>query len=274
MAAVARLRVRLWAVLAALAMVAFSVAAVADDVSTLIKRLAGSDDFRVRTQAALALGASKDKRAVKPLCKALDDSSTTVRAASAAALGKLALGGKECLEKRMKEESSSSVKATIKKALARLDGGGSSGGSAIDKNTEVYLAIGKTNDKTGRGGSEVDGLVRKAMGKAAGGMSGYVVAPKSESAGEAKKLLAKFKQAKAFYLAPTVQKPDYNGGNLTVKVEIAIFTYPGKALKGSVPVKLTQQDVSDGDKGAEDELIQMAAERAVEKFAKNVDRID
>ncbi len=244
----------------------------AEDVGTLIKRLASSDDFRVRTQAALALGASKNKRAVKPLCKALEDSSTTVRAASAAALGKLRLGGKDCLENRLGEESSSSVKSTIKKALARL-GGGDSDGPTIDAKTEVYIAIAKTTDKTGRSGGDVDDMVRAAMSKAATSISGYAVAPKSESTGEAKKLLATYKKAKAFYLSPTVQKPDYNGGNLTIKVEVAIFTYPGKALKGSVPVKLTQQDVSGSDKGAEDELIKMAAERAVEKFSKNVDRI-
>src|SRR5262249_2434929 len=52
----------------------------------LVRRLRSGEDFRVRTQAALALGASKDKSAIKPLCAALADDSRAVRAAAAAAL--------------------------------------------------------------------------------------------------------------------------------------------------------------------------------------------
>ena len=195
-----------------------------------------------------------------------------MRAASAAALGKLRLGGKTCLEKRLSDETSSSVKSTIKKALARLEGGGSEG-PAISGSTDVYIAIAKTSDKTGRSAGEVDKLVRTAMSKAAASMSGYAVAPKSETTSEAKKLLKKYSRAKAFYLSPKVQKPEYGGGNLTIRFEVAIFTYPGKALKGSVPVKLTQQDVASKDTSAENDLIVMAAERAMEKFSKNVERI-
>src|SRR6187402_2713590 len=46
------------------------------DLQRLIYNLASSEDFRVRTQAALALGASKSDRAVTPLCSALADSNT------------------------------------------------------------------------------------------------------------------------------------------------------------------------------------------------------
>jgi HEAT repeat protein len=60
-------------------------ASAADKIDKLSSQLKSADDFRVRTQAALALGASKSKRALKPLCAGLEDSSATVRAASAAA---------------------------------------------------------------------------------------------------------------------------------------------------------------------------------------------
>ncbi|MEO6420067.1 MAG: HEAT repeat domain-containing protein, partial [Polyangiaceae bacterium] len=58
-------------------------------VTFLTERLQ-SDDFRVRTQAALALGAVDDDGAVTPLCRALSDSSEIVRQISAAALKRLA----------------------------------------------------------------------------------------------------------------------------------------------------------------------------------------
>src|SRR5262245_5740364 len=55
------------------------VAAAADKIDKFVDQLESSDDFRVRTQAALALGASKNKKAIDPLCKGLEDSSTAVR---------------------------------------------------------------------------------------------------------------------------------------------------------------------------------------------------
>ncbi len=54
-----------------------------DSVAKLARTLLRSDDFRLRTQAALALGASGSDKAVKPLCKGLDDKTDAVRAAVA-----------------------------------------------------------------------------------------------------------------------------------------------------------------------------------------------
>src|ERR1700728_3896217 len=49
-----------------------------------------SDDFRVRTNAALQLGRTDDDAAVQPLCDALNDPSDVVRLAVAAGLKRLA----------------------------------------------------------------------------------------------------------------------------------------------------------------------------------------
>ena len=48
-----------------------------------------NDDDRVRTNAALQLGATGDAAAVQPLCSALDDLSTIVRIAAAVGLQRL-----------------------------------------------------------------------------------------------------------------------------------------------------------------------------------------
>lgn len=245
-------------------------------IEQLARRLTSSEDFRVRTQAALALGASNDKRAVAPLCRGLGDQNTTVRAAAAAALGKLKQGGSECLKRRLKEETSATVRASIEKALGDVT-------TEVEPEpeltaaTQYYVAIDKPADNTGRdesGAKQLDGLIRTAMSKTAADLEGFVVAPKSETLAQAKKRLAKFSQVKGFLLSPRVEKPKYEGGNLTVRIEVAIFTYPGRALKGSIPVKLTQQGVSSTDEASENELIQMAAERAMTKFAQNAERID
>lgn len=241
-----------------------------DAIDKAAAQLKDSDDFRVRTQAALSLGASKSKRAVEPLCGGLEDTNTTVRAAAAAALGKLKKGGEDCLEKRLEDESNASVKASIKKALASLKGASE---PAITDKTKVYLFISKASDKTGRSGDDVPKLVRSSMVKAAGGEDGFVIAPADETPAVATKRLAKWKNLKAFMLSPKVLEPKYSGGSLQIKIDVAIFTYPGKALKGNIPVKLTQDGVSDKDKASEDDLIKMAAERAIQKFSQNMERI-
>ena len=63
------------------------VARASDRLTELSTKLRTDKDFRVRTQAALALGVSQSDRAVPPLCSGLEDENHTVRAASAAAGG-------------------------------------------------------------------------------------------------------------------------------------------------------------------------------------------
>lgn len=266
-----RVLARIWALLLLLCMVGSAVAVhAADRIDTLAYRLAHDDDFRVRTQAALALGATHSTRAVRPLCSGLDDSNTSVRAAAAAALGKLALGGTDCLKARLREETSASVKSVIEKAIKSIAAGPQ---PTITRSTRYYVAIGKTYDRTGRRGSKVGDMVRSAMADAVRGLEGYAVAPKKETSRQARHRLAKYPHLKAFYLTAKVLKPRYSGGNLTVEVELAIFSYPGKALKGTIPERLTQQDVPDKDTSSEDQLIKMAASRAIEKFAASIENI-
>lgn len=247
-----------------------------ESVESLSERLVSNSDFRIRTQAALALGASNEKKAVDPLCKGLEDVNTTVRAAAAAALGKLALGGKKCLTSRLKQEENTSVKSVIEKAISRVEAGPSTqgGGGSLNAQTKYYVAIAETIDKTGRKKGKVDTIVHEAMVSSAGSADGYAVAPNKETSGEAQKVLGKFKKLKAFYLWPKVSAPEYTGGNLTIKFEISIFTYPGKSLKGTIPLKLTMPDVQRGDVESEDELIKMAASKAFEKFTENADKIE
>jgi hypothetical protein len=239
----------------------------ASDIDRLIYNLANSEDFRVRTQAALALGASKSERALPPLCAGLGDSNTTVRAASAAALGRLANpAGKDCLEKRLGSESSDVVKATIQKALEVIKNGGGAE-PAFGTDAKFYIGIGKTTDKTGRGTAEVDGIVGAAMRSKVRQTAGFVGAPAGESVADAKRRLAAHASVKGFYLSPGIAPPDYSGGNLKVKIEIAFLSYPEKNLIGSYSVNLTEPGVSPGSTENENELIRMVAERAVDKFA-------
>ena len=228
------------------------------DVDRLVKNLTSGSDFRIRTQAALALGASKSRRAVEHLCTGLSDSNATVRAASAAALGRLRMGGTECLQKRLANEASDTVKSAIQKALDPV----------FTAESKYYVAIGKVSDKTGRSGDEIDAIVHNAMASAAAQLPMFVVAPAGETTADAKRRLSSRGSVKPVFLAPRVPAPDYSGGNLTMRVEIAMFSYPDKALIGSFSAKLTQQGVTSPDKETENDLLKDTATRALEKFTK------
>lgn len=239
------------------------------DVDRMIENLRSGADFRVRTQAALALGATRSERATVPLCSALADANTTVRAAAAAALGKLQLGGADCLQARLAREPSDTVKAAIRRAIEQVRGGPE---PVFGPDTKFYVSIGKTTDKSGRAGDVMERMVRTAMLAAAGPL-GIAIAPTNETPDIAKKRLAARKGLRAFYLSPRLGPIEYTGENLKVRLEIAIFSYPEKAMLANYAVPLTQQGMTGPDAAAEDDLVKMAAERAMEKLGPIAARI-
>jgi hypothetical protein len=154
------------------------------------------------------------------------------------------------------------VKSAIQKALEQVKGVAL---PAIGPSTKFYISIGKTTDKSGRSGDGIDRMVHGSMIGAAGALS-MAIAPDSETAEGAKKVLAAHKGVRAFYLAPRIGPIEYGPDTLKVRIEIAIFTYPDKSLLGNFAVPLTQQGVSGKDTASEDDLVKMAAERAIQKF--------
>jgi hypothetical protein len=234
------------------------------DIERLITNLRTGGDFRVRTQAALALGASRNARASEALCGGLTDANTTVRAAAAAALGKLQMGGAACLEQRLASEPNQSVKAAIQTALDRVRGGAE---PVFTKDTKYYISIGRTADKSGRSGDSIDRLVRAAMASVAGEL-GITLAPQNETPEEAKKRLAAHKGVRGFYLAPRVAPFEYSGELLKVRLEIAFFSYPEKNMLGNFTRTASISGMTEKDAGSEDDLVKTTGESAITQFAK------
>jgi HEAT repeat protein len=240
-------------------------AALAESRVEALKKRLGDDEFRVRTQAALSLGDTKDDAAVPPLCGALDDSEPAVRSAAAAALGKL--GKKEglpCLKAKESGEANASVKSQIAKSIKLL-----SGGAAPSANARTYVAIGKITNKTTRSASDVESLVREAATSKLGTMDGYAVAPAGESSAAAKKVV-EGRSLKGFQLLVTVEAPVYAGDKLTVAIRVVMTTYPGRDIKAEFAPKLSQTGTPSTDRAAEDMLVKMAIERALTDFDKVV----
>ena len=232
------------------------------------------DDFRVRTNAALALGASNDDAAVPPLCGGLGDPSEVVRQAVAVALKKLARpSSSDCLKKRQAVEANSSVKLQIQRAIEAIDaagGGGGGGGGAPPtvSGAKYYVSISPIANQTTRPSAEIERLVHDAVAAKLAALGEYQLAPPSESNADAKAAIAS-RKLKGFYLGVSVDKFDYSDGNLRVRVKIAVSSYPGKDLRGEVPAAATLPGARPGDKGAEDQLMGVVAARAAELFAQN-----
>jgi hypothetical protein len=233
-------------------------------------------DSRVRTSAALALGASGEDGAVEPLCGGLDDEEDVVRQAAAVALKRLnktrSLG---CLKAHEASEQSDAAKIAITRAIEAISSGGEGGGGGGSEpikenpNAKYYVSLSSVANQTGRAQTEVEKIVLTALrGKL--DASGVVqLAPSTESPDKARGVL-KARKLKGFYLAVAVDKFEYTpDGNLKVKVKIGVFNYPNKALLGNFDKGLTAQGVGGPDKASEDRLLELAAGLAGEQFAQN-----
>jgi hypothetical protein len=229
-----------------------------------------ADDFRVRTNAALALGATNDDGAVAPLCGGLDDPSAVVRQAVAVGLKKLARpSSKDCIQRHLASESNDGVKAQLQKALDALSGGGGDSGSpSVVSGAKYYVSISPVSNNTTRAGADVERIVHAAIAGKLGQLGEYQMAPAGESNSDAKAAIAK-RSLKGFFLSVSVDKFDYSDGNLRVKVKIAVFSYPGKDLRGEVPAGATSQGTRPGDTSTEDQLMTLVSARAAELFAQN-----
>jgi hypothetical protein len=231
-----------------------------------------SDDFRVRTNAALALGATDDDTAIAPLCVALDDPSELVRQAVAVALKRLARPSSvDCLRRRELVEGSAAVKVQIKRAE---DAVGAAGGAAPSEapsfaaNAKYYVSVSRIANNTTRTAADVERIVRGAIASKLADLGEYQLAPAGETNDAAKSALTK-RHLKGYYLGVSVDKLDYSDGSLRVRIKIAVFSYPGRDLRGEVPAGATLPGARPGDTAAEEQLMSVVAARATELFAQN-----
>jgi hypothetical protein len=234
--------------------------AAADDFQKNADELKTAADFRVRTQAALALGASRDRRAVAPLCQGVADGNRVVRIASATALSRLGQGGDGCIRTQLTKEGDEQVKAALEKALSKLLGGGAAE-PAIAASTRFYIAIDKL-----AGPERLNMPVRAAFVRGTVGSGDVAIAPAGETTPEATALLKKYQAAKGFMLSPRAAKPTYEGDQLKVKLSVAILSYPERAIVASFTQNLAMSGVTGPDPKAEEELVLAAAESAMRKF--------
>lgn len=240
-------------------------------IQLLTKRLKDPSSFQVRVQAALALGASDSDQAVRPLCGALDDDTSSVRAAAAAAIGRLRRqSGVACLRSRLKRESNDSVQNQLRRAIDRIEQdvalrSDARSSRSPTRGSRWYVAVDETKNKTNRSKGDVDLLVQATIRKTLMAEQKVALAPAGQDKGSFENL-ARQHRVQGYMLRPTVEAISYDGANLTVAVRVTLFTYPAMALQAEFAPKLSMSGTTARDREAEDKLIRMAAERAASKF--------
>jgi hypothetical protein len=237
-----------------------------------------SDDFRVRTNAALALGATDDDAAVVGLCSGLDDPSEIVRQAVAVALKRLGrTSSLDCLHRRQSVETVASVKVQLTRAVESIDASAAPSGTpagagvqtpSVAASAKYYVSVSKVANNTSRATTDVERIVHGAIASKLAELGEYQLAPPGETNDAARAALAR-RRLKGFYLGVSVDKLDYSDGNLHVRVKIAVFSYPGRDLRGEVPAAATLPGARPGDSGAEEQVMTVVAARAAELFAQN-----
>ena len=241
------------------------VAAADGRTSFLIDRLR-SDDYRVRTNAALALGATNDDAAVQPLCGALNDGSDVVRIAAAAALQRLGRSSAlSCLRGRLSSEGAANVRGALTRAIDALAAGGGGGGGAPPTvpNARFYVAISVGQNSSGRDSAQVMNAITNKLAS----IGGYQLAPHAESPAAAQAVMQR-RNLKGFFLTVSIELVDTSQG-MKGLVRIAVASYPGHDLRGEVAPYAIASGVRKGDPGAEESLLEAVAERAAEQFSQS-----
>jgi hypothetical protein len=238
-----------------------------------------SADARVRAATVLQLGATDADDAVPPLCKSLSDDTEIVRIASATALRRLARASAlSCLRERMAIEPAEGPKLQMARAVQSLEARPAAAppppaASAYEPpsrpGAKYYVALSPVSSTSDRSASEVEAVVLRAVRARLEEQADFQLAPTRETPEAARKALAGNKKKKGFFLSISVEKFDYSGGNLRTKVNIAVFSYPGKALIAPIGNGATMTGVAPGSHSAEDQLVTALASAAVKQFVAN-----
>jgi len=253
------------------------------DVSFLASKLK-AEDFRVRTNAALALGAvtgDDAPKVVQPLCESLADSSDVVRQAVAVALKRQGRASAlPCLRGRLAAEGTDAVKLQITRAIEAIEaGGGGSGGAEpppsgdapkVNPNAKYYVAYTVGNRSTR---SDAPQLVSRALQSKIDSTASFQRATPNESTDAAKAAVGN-RKLKGVHLRMNIRSMEYvedpaNGLLVRVVMGASVETYPGLSIKGELEKKVAVGVRARGDKAAEDQALTIAAGAVVDQFAQN-----
>lgn len=204
----------------------------------LVRMLGTSAQFRVRAQAALALGQQKgEPSAVRALIEALDDEHPAVRAASAAALERLGDPSAVPALKAAQDDDDGAVRTAIRSALSALDRPApppieppSIEPTQPSGPASFYVGVGVPGSQVGLSPAALREL-RAHVAREVAQISGVMLAPEKEDKRAAERVLSAQKLV-GYYIDSSVtsieNKPD---GAIRAQVSVIVGTYPGRDMR-------------------------------------------
>lgn len=247
----------------------------AEEPSATMRELADASDFRVRVTAALVLGHTRPDGAREALEAALGDGHPAVRVAVARALGALgdpaALGA---LQRRLGQDSSSSVTAQLRVAIAELRRAADSDSHGDDARhlppgVRYVVELGSMRNHSSVGaarGEELAQVLSTAARARAQAMRGSTFVDGDESLRE---------QAAARHIPVITLDGNVTqvteariGGGTQVQVHVEFAVRRGQTLKGTVSGAATTfgpgpEITEEGRRRLEDDAVQAAVQSAL-----------
>ncbi len=258
-----RARARSWIGIACMAMwlfVAASTTTALADARTefLVRMLATSAQFRVRAQAALALGGQAPaSNIVRALIDALRDEHQAVRAASASALERLKDPSAIPALKAAQSDRDGSVRSAARSAIASLESArpapiaaatpapvspSGAGGSPV-----FYVGVGVPGSQVGLPPPTLRNLRQHVISQVSQ-MAGVAVAPENEDRRAAERVIGTRKLV-GFYVDSSITSIEQRSdGSVRAQVSVILGTYPGRDMRAMLSGAAT---VSGGGTGEE-----------------------
>jgi hypothetical protein len=214
-------------------------------LDALSERLQKSSDFRVRVQAALELGKTRDERALPALSAALDDRDASVRAAAAAALGKLGVArGVRPLKEHL-DDSSDNVQSAVKTAIALLTPKPEP--SAEPEAQRIVVRLGSVHNSTRVKSPAMEREILAESRKKLSEMPGVALLPSEVL--EA----SKTEEAPRVMITPSIQKlaASRDGDSIvySASIEYILHAMPDEAImariSGSASAAATEKEAAD-----------------------------
>jgi HEAT repeats len=247
----------------------------AEDPSETMRDLAEASDFRVRVSAALVLGHTRPQGAREALEESLGDGHPAVRVAVARALGALgdpaALGA---LQRRLAQDSSSSVTAQLRVSIAELKrnaGGDSTSDDArhLPPGVRYVVDLGSMRNHSVIGGQRGEELAA-VLGAAARSRAQSMRAGVFIEGDEALRQQASARHVPVITLDGNVTQVTEArvGGGVQVQVRVEFAVRRGQTLKGTVSGAATTfgpgADITEqGRRRLEEDAVQAAVQSAL-----------
>jgi HEAT repeats len=239
-----------------------------------MRELAESTDFRVRVSAALVLGHTRPDGAREALEDALNDWHPAVRVAAARALGSLGdPGAMSALQRRLAQDSSSSVTAQLRVAIAELKRAAGSDSSdeprRLSPGVRYVVELGSMRNHSTIGavrGEELAQVLGAAARGRAQAMRGCLLVDGDESLRQQ----ANARHVPVITLDGNVMQITESrvGGGTQVQVRVEFAVRRGQTLKGTVSGGATTfgpgSDITDqGRRKLEEDAVEAAVQSAL-----------